>query len=106
MRKRCPVCTKVFDYPSYEVDYVHDCSDMPRVTSLANEDVKRLGTWSDSDGSSSSQKVFLQHQGVIDKRSMSESRVDDDTRLPNFNVRGVATDIYRDRRRFTHVNTK
>jgi hypothetical protein len=109
MNFRCPHCRRVVTFSRLSSDYVHNCSDLPRSSVLAKEDVPRVGTWVDADGvvgSSTDDSNALRVAGFVDKKILTESHVDAPARLPEYTPRGASKDTTRERNVYTYIDLK
>lgn len=106
---RCPNCTKVINVSKWDCDYVHDCSDMPKISVLAKQDVPIIGPWQDGDGTSNTDPKLSRvptQAGIVDKLDMNDGKVEHPERVPPFTDRGNPADTTRERNVQTYIKLR
>jgi len=102
MVKICPICNERYGTMPHTGDFVHDCS-ISSSSALANEDVLRMQSWTDYDGSGSmlGPTEFMM-QGIVNNVWGQRADIEGED-VESLTARGKRESVFRTRRRLTYI---
>ena len=96
MIKICPRCNQRYLIEGNEIDVVHECGDIGTVSEvLRNDDVVKIGDWSDFTGTGNVQQPL--QQGLINENFGTRAGIDGEDSEP-VTSRGNRTSTHRTRK--------